>query len=362
MEQTTLYYRQGASDKIYRVSLEAREDKFVVNIAYGRRGSTMNTGTKTRSPVDYEAAKKLYEKLIREKTGKGYTPGEDGTPYRHTENEECHSGVFCQLPHPVTDEEQVEALLGNSDYCLQEKFDGRRLLIRKEGALLEGINRRGLIVGLAEPVFQAVRDGIEADCILDGESLGDSFVAFDLLMAFGTDLRNRPYGDRLALLNSLVETTDGDRPLRRIETVFERQEKEEFLRKLRRDRAEGGVFKRLDAMSTPGRAVAADQFKYKFHETASFVVGGSNGGRRSVALQLYRNGSLIPAGNVTVPANHPIPKTGAVIEVRYLYAFRQSGSVYQPVYLGERDDTPGIECVVEQLKYQTEPVHAAVSS
>lgn len=357
-EQSTLYYRQGGSDKIYRASLEPKDGGFVVNFAYGRRGSTPTTGTKTASPVDYPAAKAIYDQLIRQKTAKGYTPGEEGTPYRQTENEQRDSGVLCQLLHPVAGEEQVAALLEDHDFCLQEKFDGRRLLIRKEGTTIEGINRRGLIVGLAEPVFRAVRDTIADDCILDGESLGDTCVVFDLLRYRGTDLRSRPYGDRLALLRSLVGTTQSSAPLRRIETVFEQTQKRKFIQNLREANAEGGVFKRLDATYTPGRANAADQFKYKFCQTASFVVERANTGRRSVALQLHQEGQPVPAGNVTIPANHPVPPAGAIVEVRYLYAHRESGSVYQPVYLGVRDDIPASDCTVGQLKYRAETADA----
>ena len=60
------------------------------------------------------------------------------------------------------------------------------------------------------------------------------------------------------------------------------------------------------------------------------------------------------AGNVTIPANHDIPKCGDVLEIRYLYAFQESGSLYQPVYLGRRDDIPPGECTVDQLKYKQE--------
>src|SRR6266478_745084 len=56
-ERITLYYREGSSDKVYQASIEPKGELFVVNFAYGRRGSTMNTGTKTSSPVDYETAK-----------------------------------------------------------------------------------------------------------------------------------------------------------------------------------------------------------------------------------------------------------------------------------------------------------------
>ena len=83
-ETTTLYYREGASDKVYQASLESVDDLFLVNFAYGRRGATMNTGTKTNNPVGYEEAKRIYDKLIREKKAKGYTGGPDGTPYQHT--------------------------------------------------------------------------------------------------------------------------------------------------------------------------------------------------------------------------------------------------------------------------------------
>jgi bifunctional non-homologous end joining protein LigD len=45
-ERITLYYREGSSDKVYQVSIESQGEGFVVNFAYGRRGSTMNTRTK----------------------------------------------------------------------------------------------------------------------------------------------------------------------------------------------------------------------------------------------------------------------------------------------------------------------------
>jgi bifunctional non-homologous end joining protein LigD len=49
---------------------------------------------------------------------------------------------------------------------------------------------------------------------------------------------------------------------------------------------------------------------------------------------------------------------GNVVDARYLYALKQSGSIYQPVYLGVRTDIPATECVVEQLKYKSEPAAA----
>ena len=36
-----LYYRESGSDKEYHVRIEAKEDGFVVNFAYGRRGAAL---------------------------------------------------------------------------------------------------------------------------------------------------------------------------------------------------------------------------------------------------------------------------------------------------------------------------------
>jgi bifunctional non-homologous end joining protein LigD len=74
MEQITLYYREGASDKVYQAAIEAADGGYVVNFAYGRRGTTLATGTKTTSPVSFDDARKIYDKLVREKAAKGYTP------------------------------------------------------------------------------------------------------------------------------------------------------------------------------------------------------------------------------------------------------------------------------------------------
>ena len=41
---------------------------------------------------------------------------------------------------------------------------------------------------------------------------------------------------------------------------------------------------------------------------------------------------------VAIPPSRSIPQKGNVVEARYLYAFRQSGAIYQPVCPGPRDD------------------------
>ena len=75
IERVTLYYREGASDKVYQCSIEPSGKGFMVNFAFGRRGTTLQTGTKTPSAMDYSTAKKVFDRLVNEKTAKGYTSG-----------------------------------------------------------------------------------------------------------------------------------------------------------------------------------------------------------------------------------------------------------------------------------------------
>ena len=350
-ERITLYYREGASDKVYQAALEPQGEGFVVHFAFGRRGATLNTGTKTASPVDYEAAKRIYDKLVREKTAKGYTPGEDGTPYQHTQKEGRASGILPQLLNPV-DDTQLEALLNDTLHGAQEKFDGRRVLLVKQNGALHGINRKGLLIGLPEPVFQAAR-AIPGDFILDGECVGEVLHAFDLLEWDGQNFRIWPYEERLASLAHLLSNHKQPH-LVPVTTCWTPTEKRTLLKALQAAQKEGIVFKNLDAPYTPGRpASGGAQLKYKFYATASAVVNKLNA-QRSVEVRLFNGHSWQVAGNVTIPANHPVPPVGAVVELRYLYAFRESGVLYQPTYLGVREDLRPEDCRTGQLKYKAD--------
>src|SRR5581483_207391 len=100
-KHTSLYYREGSSDKEYHVRLVPRDSGFVVNFEYGRRGSTLNTGTKTTDPVDYETATVIFDKLVREKKAKGYSEGPNGTPYQQSDKAAQVSGIVPQLLNPI---------------------------------------------------------------------------------------------------------------------------------------------------------------------------------------------------------------------------------------------------------------------
>ena len=349
-ERVALYYREGSSDKVYQAAIEPAGNQFVVNFAYGRRGATLTTGTKTSSPVDYPAAKKIYTKLVSEKKAKGYTEGSEGTPYQHTDKRP--SGILPQLLNAI-EEAEVELLLRDDNYCAQEKFDGKHLLIRKQDDDLEGINKKGFIVGLPQTVTNDLRK-LSGSFIPDGESIGDDYHAFDLLEHNGDNLRPLPYRLRLVRLVNLLLSSSPHPYVRLVETAFTTIQKTELWERLRRENREGIVFKRLDAPYTPGKPNrGGPQLKFKFVATLSAVVAKINI-QRSVEISLLKGRSLVSCGNVTIPANHESPRVGDVVDVRYLYAYRDSLALHQPVYLGQRDDVDPGECLVSQLKFKAE--------
>ncbi len=125
-----------------------------------------------------------------------------------------------------------------------------------------------------------------------------------------------------------------------------------MLEQLRQQKREGIVFKRLAAPSVARRPNSGgNQLKFKFTATASCIVAASNGSKRSVRLELVNGTKRVEVGNVTIAPRTRVPEVGEIVEIRYLYAY-PGGSLYQPVFLGVRDDV-GVEgCVVGQLKFK----------
>jgi predicted DNA-binding WGR domain protein len=315
LQSASLYFREGNSDKEYRAAIEPKDRGFVVNFAYGRRGCTLNTGTKTTVPVTEAEATKVFDKLLASKLAKGYRPiANTNAPLPVLSGREgLDGGVRCQFLNPM-EETDVASLLTDNRHCLQEKHDGRRLMVSKRDHEITGINRRGLIVAIPEPI-RAAMALVPVDCLIDGEAVGDTLHAFDLLEVNGRDLRQRRYLDRFSGLILLLPPKQP--ALRWVATAIDPNDKVETYEDLRLNNREGVVFKDMDAPFSPGRPNSGGpQLKFKFVESASFVITGINT-KRSVTLGLYDGDRLVPAGNVTIPPNHEIPQIGTVCDARY---------------------------------------------
>nr|WP_017854369.1 WGR domain-containing protein [Leptospira interrogans] len=347
LNKISLYYQGDGSDKVYHVNIDPEGDGYVVHFAFGRRGSSLQTGTKTSKPVSYEAAQKIMRQLVNSKMAKGYTEIESGTPYLHSTKEERVSGVHCQLLNPI-DEEELSTYVEDDQYGAQEKLDGNRMMIRKIGDNVEGINRKGLIIAISQ-ILHDHSLSFSEDFILDGEVIGDVFFPFDIFSKDGKDIQHLPYQERYAILKSILK--DQDEIFHIVKLVKSTKGKKVLLEELREKQKEGIVFKDLNAPYKAGRPSSkGSQIKFKFYETATVSVETVNL-KRSVSMRLYNGNEWVSVGNVTIPVNFAIPKENDIIEVRYLYAYK-GGSLYQPTYLGVRTDADENDCDLKQLKYK----------
>lgn len=356
-ESTVLYFREGTSDKEYHAILAAMGAGWVVKYAHGRRGGTLNTGTKTGSPVEYAEAKKIYDRLVSEKTKKGYTPSESGVAYTGTVSELRDTGFRPQLLNDI-EESEAERYITDDRYLAQEKHDGRRRGLVKKDEKADGANKKGLSVGIPEALEKEVL-GLQGDNTIDGEDLGEIVQVFDMLKVGGADIRAEGYQDRYKRLKTLI-TSGKCRLMRVVETAWTTEEKRALFERLKKEGAEGIVFKLKDAPYTPGcPASGGPQLKCKFYASTAFIVSKANKGKRSVAIVMISSGAEVPVGNVTIPSNKDIPAENAIVEVKYLYAYRKDtggGTLYQPVYIGPRDDVDREECDVKKLKFKKQGV------
>jgi bifunctional non-homologous end joining protein LigD len=355
VKQISLYYKGDGSDKVYQIQIEESGSGYVVNFQYGARGGTLKSDTKTQSPVSLEQAEKIFGQLVKEKKNHRKTPyyeGEDGTPYVGTDKAERVSGYLPQLLNPIAD---LKHIINDNNWCVQEKYDGKRMLLRYADGKVTAINRSGLECGapwsVLEDIAAIVRDSSGprpyGEHVFDGECVGDIFFAFDVLVFDGNDIREEPYFDRWQRLNII----QGYKNVQVTEIVL--RFKKRFVESLKAGGKEGAVFKRIDAPYKAGRPNSGgSQFKYKFVESATVRVQKINA-KRSVLVAVEEIGAeLIEVGNVTIPPNYEIPKVGDLVEVEYLYAYR-GGSLYQPVYKGIRDDKTDADSS-ESLKYKAE--------
>ena len=346
-ESIALSYQEGASDKVYNAEIIENQDGFLVNFAYGRRGNTLVTGTKTKESVTYDLAKKTYDKLVKSKTSKGYKEKGENGQVINTVTDKQDTGIRPQLLNELTEEEAM-SYIRDPAYCMQEKFDGRRrMLMRKEDDSVQGINKKGLVVAIPKDVSDAC-ESIEGPYILDGEDMGDRVMLFDDITEPFLNYRERYQA--LCIL-----TQDAKEKLEVVKTAWNANTKSIMWTRLQRERAEGVVFKLIDAPYSAGRpASGGSQFKCKFYDTASCIVESVSSVKNSIGLRVFDDSHPISlvgvsVGNATLYPNSPKVEVGDIVEIKYLY-YNEGGSLYQPVLKEVRDDVEPHECTLAKLK------------
>ena len=405
IQSVTLHCQQGSSDKVYILGIMRLEpltsttwspsQNFAVVAHYGRRYGPLTVTHKGHFSTLVEATKK-FNSLVREKSAKGYehiqhaviesvtTPDEGAqasapTPAPYVPAPFVPSAPprpRCVLLNAVNPD-SVDSLLEAPEWALQPKIDGQRLLVEiAEDGTIRGFNRRGVEVTVPANIVEGL-DGFPTGVTYDGEITGGAdgqvFHIFDVVdenltfqqrtealeRVFGRQEGRPPAGRLLTpyrqeALEGIVGQ-NGNGSVRLVRTYIDRWAKRESLKTLADANREGVVFKRLDARYTVGRPNSGGSYlKHKFVQSATCQVLRVNN-QRSVEIGLVGPGALPSrsCGNVTIPANHEIPAVGQLVEVQYLYAnpvvsdfSRGSATLYQPVYLGVRDDADGPDSFV----------------
>jgi bifunctional non-homologous end joining protein LigD len=354
-ERAELYFRQGSSDKVYHLQLKNVEEQWSVQAQWGRRGTALQSDVKV-SNATYEEAKRVYDRILREKTGKGYqiaAATADGTPAISVGLPiKEHSGHVPELLTPIEEPEALR-LAEDASWWFQQKFDGRRLAVQKTNGKYRGINKLGQIVPIDAALAESLDSVAVREFLVDGEITGSHLHIWDLLSVDGTDLRVEPYEMRYTHLTRLFRGADDT--LQVCETAITPEAKQAFVKAMHDRSAEGFVCKNRNAAYAGGRT--GQHYKCKFVSTASFLVGpkpekkGSDG-HRSIAVYLLDGDRARFMGTVGVPDRYPIPSEGQIVEVRYLYCHPgPEGKLIQAKYFGRvRDDIERAECRVSQLK------------
>jgi bifunctional non-homologous end joining protein LigD len=219
------------------------------------------------------------------------------------------------------------------------------MLIHKTDSIT-AINRKGLSIGAPDTILNSAGQVAQA-YLVDGEAVGEQLFVFDVLERDNTDVRVAPYSERLSYLEQLG--FKGSIVI--AETAKTQKAKQKLYDQLKTSGKEGIVFKKSSAPYTAGRPNSGgNQVKFKFYSTASVIVTSINK-KRSVAVAVIADDKPVNVGNVTIPPNKAIPTANSIIEVRYLYAY-PGGNLYQPTYLGVRDDLNVTDCLISQLKYK----------
>lgn len=348
-KQISLYYKDGGSDKEYHAQIEPKDSGYIVNFQYGKRNATLSTGCKTAAPVQLSEAEKIFNKLVKEKQAKGYTEGESGAIFQSQSLEERTTGIYPQLPTTLRGEEDVlNPYFDNDDWILQEKFDGRRLMTKKEGNKVTAINKKGLSIVMPQSIEDKLNT-MKEDAVFDGEIIGEKYYIYDMMEYDGKNVRTLSVVERLNKLNSL--------PIKDlvVKTYFKPEEKRAAFKQLKEDKKEGIVLKKTTSAYVPGKpASGGSQLKFRFFETSTFHVTKHTKNARSVEVTVYdENGKFYMLGKVTIPVNWDVPDVGSFVEVKYAHCFI-GGALYHSIYMGPRDDQDVNDCTLKQIKFKPE--------
>ena len=361
--EVKLFFQEGNSDKVYYARIvPAGANVYDVVVQWGRRGSTLSSGKKAVK-VSMEKAQATVDKLVREKTTKGYEhmtgsvkPAEVAPPMGEGSGSKATGvrkkvGRVAQLLSPI-EVHEVERMLSDDKVLAQQKLDGNRVLSHIDDGEVLPTNRSGQKTNAPAHVLAGLTH-LPNGTVVDGEIVGDEYWLFDVLEFAGKDVTSCGYAERFAILTDEIEPGLSE-PVRVLESATTTKQKRGLYERLQQNSAEGIVFKRKDAPYTAGRG--STQLKCKFISSADVMIVENAG--NAYRMQVFDSGKPFDVGKVfsgTTNESRAFIDAALgkgkrlVAEVRYLYATDDS-QLFQPIFVRVRSDKAEKECLLAQLK------------
>ena len=371
----------------YVLELKRQGDGYVVAYQYGKIGSSLRSGLNkdTKNPVEWAKAARAYNRTLTEKLGESYQGDGQDAFAGDAPDSTLSNGVgeftgpaqVAQAPAPavaqrnmtfgigdrydcelLSEISEAEALrfIKNPDYLAQNKENGdRRGIIKSANGTVFGVNRKNEPLPLPSEIAEAYAKLDAKTFLLDGELLHDPgipdhSVVWDILQLNGEDLRQKPYVERFAILQSLVG--DGREKISVVASWDGELAKTAAVLQLHAANAEGVVFKKGSASWKPGRS--GQHKKLPFWTTCTVRVREKTAkahlDHNSAAIELFdeKRGRWIPVGHYSLNGK-PTPKIGQLVDVRYKYF--DKNSLYGPLeFLRFRDDLEESAAVFSQVK------------
>lgn len=262
----------------------------------------------------------------------------------------------------IIDDEWLETF-----FC-QIKADGERRPVKVSDGKIEAYNKLGFEV-VINPDFVADIEALAGgnNLCIDCEDMGSQgLFIFDVLSFGGIDYAEATFEKRAKALND-ISVAASQLGLSNITVLLpiiidSPQALYHAINNSKANHEEGIVLRRGSSIYTPGRPnKEGDVLKLKNLNSASVIVLEKTKNKRSVSIGLYNaKNQLVEIGKVTIPANHDVPLSGAIVEVQYLYVNGKDGALFQPVYKGDRShELEHKECHTGQLVFKKEIPNAA---
>jgi len=258
------------------------------------------------------------------------------------------------VKYATANENRVVDLITSPSYCMQQKMDGRRLIIAKSGQGITCYNKRYEPAIAPKWMLDAVDLLPDGPWGFDGELVDNEYFIFDMTAMPGSN-KDLPFDERQLALQVTIKGWRHPQ-IHKLKTWYDPDAKFMQLLYLRHAGAEGVILRPRDV----NPLFTGQIYKYKFYQSVDAVVTDLKaGGKQAITVAVFHKGGLCDIGNAKVdyPTQNKMKTYTTVVEIRHRGLSKDiedGGRMIEPVFLRIRDDKPSFTCSSAQLTIRGE--------